>query len=151
MKRFIAAALCSLLATLVFVSSAAAAAFTDTVKLPRDTTVTVDQPLETSFNVQTTFASISQVCLHFTFKTDLLDPGDFVEIFLIEEGVEVDIGGFLNPGQKPQTKRWFCWTSEFHPRDIAFLLDGETTVKVTMQAGSMTVTRLSLQIKGIPQ
>jgi hypothetical protein len=149
MKRLTAAALCGL-AVLAFVPSAPAAIFVDTARLPRDTTVSVDHPITTSFNVKTSFASISSVCLDFTFENDLLDPGDFLLVRFIDQGRVIDGGGFFNPTTSPQGARTFCYTPDF-PTIVALFLDGRERVKLVMETGSVMLASVQLTIDGVPQ
>jgi hypothetical protein len=150
MKRLTAAALCGL-AMLAFAPSAAAAIFLDTARLPRDMTVSVDRPITTSFNVKTSFASISSVCLDFTFENDLLDPGDLLLVRFIDQGREIDAGGFFNPTTSPQGARTFCYMPEFQPTIVAFFLDGRERVKLVMETGSVMLASVQLTIGGVPQ
>lgn len=150
MKRLFAATL-SVVTVLVFVQSASAATFSDTAKFSPDATVTVDQSLIVDFNVEAEFASISSVCLYFKFATDLLDPGDVLEIAFIESGQEISGGAFSIPigSTTAQKSRGFCYVPEFSPETVPLFLDGSERVKLFMSSGSVMITTLRLTIKGV--
>ena len=109
-----------------------------------DTHVSVGHPVLAMVNFGGPFASITRVCFRFTFIGDLLDPGDHMTV----EPVTVGNGpGFENGGSGPESARSICVI----PPDINIppFLDGMEQIELRMEAGSVTIGSMNVDIDGV--
>jgi hypothetical protein len=136
--------------SVVAVTSAAAANYQQTFK-NLGSISSGDQPIIVNVDVNTTFSSIQSVCLKFTFHGDLLDPG---EDPATRETVTIVWGAINGFGFQSVTTaertRTICLVAGFHDEELAYFLDGNESIAVSMRAGSVEIKRLTVTIDGVP-
>ena len=115
---------------------------------PAVPTAIAASPVPATVNFGTTFASIDHLCFFFTFSGDLLDPGDRLA-FTGPSGLNGT--GFGNGTGSSQSERGLCFNPFDHPETIALFLDGQENFGLRMEAGTLTVSSLRVQITGVPQ
>jgi hypothetical protein len=138
--------LASAIASLIFAAGASAETFTDRASLKRHGRVVFGHPISAKVNFHARFASISRVCFFFTFRDDLLDPGE--EWFL---RFRANVGGFglLNTSENAVIGISLC-LAPAHNLMIARFLDGREKMVLTMQRpGSMRIGKLKVSIDGV--
>jgi hypothetical protein len=133
------------LASLIFATSAFAASVTDRASLTRDGKVTFDTPITARVNMHTRFASVKRVCFAFTFKKDVLDPGE-------EWSLAPRVNGFemLNASTFPISGVSFCLLPDNALVDR--FRDGRAKLLVAIKRqGSMRIAELDVTVRGAPR
>jgi hypothetical protein len=87
------------------------------------------------------FRSVTQVCATIRFTSNLVDPGEEVDIAFTS--VADGYSGFVNAGSTPISSRTLCWTNASHPEITDLFRDG--TQNFTLFMG----TRGSAQVASV--
>lgn len=89
------------------------------------------------------FRPIKQLCVHFVFGKDPLDPDEMLELV---GPLGIDGAGFRNVGSEPQTSRTLCFDYQTNPETIkAFSkLDGRVDFKVTN--GTVSIQSVGIEV-----
>jgi hypothetical protein len=133
-------------ASLVFASSAFAAAVTDRASLTRHGKVAFGKPISAKVNVHTRFASIKRVCFAFAFEDDLLDPG---EAWSLRSNANVKGFEMGNAGVNQIIGVEFCLLPD-HWSLINRFRDGRAKLIVAMDTpGSMRIDELDVTVRGV--
>jgi hypothetical protein len=130
-------------ASLAFTAGAFAATVTDRASLTRGGKVRFDAPITARVNVHMRFASVKRVCFAFTFKKNLLDPGE-------EWSLTPRLSGFemLNATTFPISGVSFCLLPDNALVDR--FRDGRAKLVVAMERqGSMRIGELDVTVRGI--
>jgi hypothetical protein len=127
---------------------ALASAGTGTAKLSQ-TTIAVGNPAVLKVNVHTKFASVESVCFAFTFKNDLLDPGEFLRVTPLSLFPSLGGPAFFNFGSEPQATRTFCLVD---PAFVSIFADGkEHKIELAMESGSVEIDHVDVTVTGSPR
>jgi hypothetical protein len=140
-RRFPVIALLTL-ASLVFATGAFAAVVTDRASLTRAGKVTFETPIRARVNMHMRFASVKRVCFEFTFKKDLLDPGE-------EWSLAPRVNGFemLNTTTFQISGVSFCLLPDNAVVDR--FRDGRAKLVLAMKGqGSMRIDELDVTVRG---
>jgi len=140
-RRFSVIALLTL-ASLVLAPGAFAAVVTDEASLTRHGKVTFETPITARVNMHTRFASVRRVCFEFTFKDDLLDPGE-------EWSLAPRVNGFemLNTSTFQISGVAFCRLPDNALVDR--FRDGRAKLVVAVEGqGSLRVDELDVTVRG---
>jgi hypothetical protein len=146
MKKLIVFA--TALAGVVLCAPGLANAQTATARLSQST-LGVGEPALAKVNVHAKFSSVDSVCFDFTFKDDLLDPGELLRVTPL--AVFPSLGGpaFFNAGAEPQATRSFCVVD---PAFVSIFADGkEHKIELAMESGSVQIDHVNVSVNGSPR
>ena len=133
-------------ASLVFASSAFAAAVTDRASLTRHGKVAFGEPISAKVNAHTRFAAIKRVCFAFAFEDDLLDPG---EAWSLRSNANVESFEMRNAGVNRIIGVEFCLLPD-HGSLINRFRDGRAKLIIAMETpGSMRIAELEVTVRGV--
>jgi hypothetical protein len=130
------------LASLVFTTGSLAATVSDRASLTRAGKVVFGKPITARVNTHTRFSSVKRVCFAFSFKKDLLDPGE-------EWALAPRVNGFemLNASTFPISVVSFCLLPDNDLLDR--FRDGRAGLVVAMKRqGSMRIDELHVTVRG---
>lgn len=133
---------------LVSAAPASAAEFSASATLSGPT-ASVGSPVLAAADFGLRFVAVDDVCLHFTFAGDLLDPGDAVIVSALNGQPSLSGAGF--GAATTQTTRTLCINNGPGQGPLASLfLDGrEDRIEVAMASGSVTIADLTVSVHGV--
>jgi hypothetical protein len=109
--------------------------------------IRVGSPALAMVNVHSRFASVESVCFAFTFRNDLLDPGELLRVTPLALFPSMGGPAFSNAGTAPQATRTLCVAD---PDFLAIFIDGaERNIELAMESGSVEIDHVDVTVNGV--